>query len=526
MARKKNSPKKKKLIFGIIVVALSLQALVIYLNFWVNNNILDILNENPNRSYDIEFSEVSFSLWSRSILVEDLAIKNNKNANQYGSTLSGNIEEIQINYISIFNLLINKKITTGEVKILNPQLYILSRNENQRAAENSKSLNRFWSNFYSSIQLSNVALVDGQITVERASKNQVTFKSENINISISDVELDSLKSTNPLPFSYSSIRINIGKTYSELGELYKTEVDSFAGTDDNLYIKNIVLKPNLNKKEFLKSIKVEQDYITSTIKSVTLDKTYWGFYKDSLLVKSKQLAIDSLDITFFRDKSPPDNLKKKILYNQLIRNLSFFLAIEDFEIKNSRICVEEKGINKVETGKITFENIHARGSHLSNLDYQNDSIPVKLNFKSDFLGDAPLEVNLSFNVNDLNDEYYLNGTLQNFDISSMDSFIEPNFNIKAEGEINHLDFMIHGADYDASARIKVDYEDLKIQVLNKNTKRKKLLTSAVGNLLLDKNKTDEESEYTEVYGKRNIQKSIYNQMVKMILDGLKKSMMI
>jgi hypothetical protein len=160
------------------------------------------------------------------------------------------------------------------------------------------------------------------------------------------------------------------------------------------------------------------------------------------------------------------------------------------------------------------------------LDYQNDSIPVKLNFKSDFLGDAPLEVNLSFNVNDLNDEYYLNGTLQNFDISSMDSFIEPNFNIKAEGEINHLDFMIHGADYDASARIKVDYEDLKIQVLNKNTKRKKLLTSAVGNLLLDKNKTDEESEYTEVYGKRNIQKSIYNQMVKMILDGLKKSMMI
>jgi hypothetical protein len=86
--------------------------------------------------------------------------------------------------------------------------------------------------------------------------------------------------------------------------------------------------------------------------------------------------------------------------------------------------------------------------------------------------------------------------------------------------------MIHGADYDASARIKVDYEDLKIQVLNKNTKRKKLLTSAVGNLLLDKNKTDEESEYTEVYGKRNIQKSIYNQMVKMILDGLKKSMMI
>lgn len=257
-----------------------------------------------------------------------------------------------------------------------------------------------------------------------------------------------------------------------------------------------------------------------------MDNTFWGFYKDSLMVKSKQLAIDSLDITFYRDKSPPDNLKKKMLYNQLIRNLSFFLAIDNFEITNSRICVEEKGIDKVETGKITFENVRAKGSHLSNLNYQQDSIPVKLNFRSDFLGDAPLEANLSFDVKDLDDEYYLNGTLKNFDISSMDSFIEPNFNIRAEGEINYLDFRIHGADYDASARIKVDYEDLKIQVLNKKTKRKKLLTSAVGNLLLDKNKTEKESEYVEVYGKRNTQKSIYNQMVKMILDGLKKSMMI
>ena len=526
MGTKKFNFKKKKWLFRIIIAVFLIQALVIYLNFWVNNNILDILNENPNRSYDIEFSEVTFSIWSRSILVEDLSITNNQNADQYGSTLSGSIEEVQIKYISIFDLLINKKIITGKVKVLNPKLHILSRNENQRAAENSKSLNRFWSNFYSSVQLSNVELINGDVTVERASLGKTTFKSENINVAITDVELDSLKSTNPLPFAYSSIRLNIGKTYSELGDLYLTEVDSFAATDNNLYIKNIVLKPNMSKEEFLKNIKVEQDYITSTIQSVHMDNTFWGFYKDSLMVKSKQLAIDSLDITFYRDKSPPDNLKKKMLYNQLIRNLSFFLAIDNFEITNSRICVEEKGIDKLETGKITFENVRAKGSHLSNLNYQQDSIPVKLNFRSDFLGNAPLEANLSFDVKDLDDEYYLNGTLKNFDISSMDSFIEPNFNIKAEGEINYLDFRIHGADYDASARIKVDYEDLMIQVLNKKTKRKKLLTSAVGNLLLDKNKTEKESEYIEVYGKRNTQKSIYNQMVKMILDGLKKSMMI
>ncbi len=526
MWTKKFNFKKKKWLFGIIIVVFIIEALVIYLNFWVNNNFLDILNENPNRSYDIEFSEITFSIWSRSIVVDDLAITNNENANQYGSTLSGSIEEIQIKYINILDLLINKKIITGEVKVQNPKLHILSRNENQRAAENSKSLNRFWSNFYSSIQLSNVQLINGDVTIERASMGKTTFKSENINIAITDVELDSLKSTNPLPFAYSSIHLNIGKTYSELGDLYMTEVDSFAATDNNLYIKDIILKPNLSKKEFLKKIQVEQDYITATIKSVTMDNTFWGFYKDSLLVKSKQLGIDSLDITFFRDKSPPDNLKKKKLYNQLLRSLSFFLDIDHFEIKNSRICVEEKGIDKIETGKINFENVRAIGSHLSNLDYLQDSLPVKLNFKSDFLGDAPLEANLTFNVKDLKDEYYLSGTLKNFDISSMDSFIEPNFNIKAEGEINFLDFTIHGSDYDASARVKVDYEDLKIQVLNKKTKHKRLLTSAIGNLFIDKNKTDKESKYVEVYGKRNTQKSIYNQMVKMILDGLKKSIVI
>ncbi len=526
MNTKKINFKKRKWLFGVIIVVFIIQALVIYLNSWVNNNILDILNENPDRSYDIEFSEVSFSIWSRSILVDDLVITNNENANQYGSTLSGSIEEIQINYISLFNLLINKKIITGEVKLLNPKLHILSRNENQRAAENSKSLNRFWSNFYSSIQLSNVELVNGDVTVEQAATKKTTFKSHNINIAITDVELDSLKSTNPLPFAYSSIRLNIGKTSSKLGDIYMTEIDSFAATDNNLFIQNIILKPNISKQEFLKKIKVEQDYISSSIESIRMENTFWGFYKDSLLIKSKQLSIDSLDITFFRDKSPPDNLKKKILYNQLVRNLSFYLDIENFEIKNSRICVEEKGIGKIETGKINFENVRANGSHLTNLNYQQDSIPVKLNFKSDFLGNAPLEANLSFEVKDLNDNYYLNGNLKRFDISSMDSFIKPNFNIKAEGEINYLDFKIHGSDYDASARIKVDYEDLKIQVLNKKTKRNKRLTSAVGNLLLDKNNTDEESQFVEVYGKRNTQKSIYNQMVKMILDGLKKSMTI
>ena len=134
-----------------------------------------------------------------------------------------------------------------------------------------------------------------------------------------------------------------------------------------------------------------------------------------------------------------------------------------------------------------------------------------------------LDAHLSFLVRDPKDQYQFRGSLNHLQLEDINPFIEPNFNVKSKGTIHALDFNIHGADYDASALVNMEYDDLKIELINAKKHKKAWFKSALGNLVIKNHSKKKHPKEVEVYRVRNQKKSIYAQMVGCIMEALKKT---
>lgn len=509
---------RRKLIHFIIIPIILLVVVFQLAIYIINVSLPEVLKENLGETFIVEFENIDFSAWKKSISIQSLSVSTNENQTKLKSTLNASIEEIEIRGVHIKKLLFDKEIETSKVLILNPNIEITSNEIKERTVNNSKTLNEFWRDFFHSIEMDVLELKNGYVHSKNSINKELRFTCENINFNVKGVSIDSLKFTNPLPFEYDNFHINVGALYSNLGDLYSISLDSFAFSNSTLLMDRLEVKPLMDKKEFEAHIKVEQDYIDAVIDSIRMDNSDWGFHNDSLYIQAENLEISQADISFYRNKELPDNLSHKNLYGSMLRNLPFLLNIDSLHLRNSQIQIEEHRENKSETGYFVFSDISITGTHLSNFEYKTDSKPVNLNFRGELFGDAAIYGNLNFMVKSKNDAYRLHGNLKHFDISKMNAFTMPNMNVSLTGELNEIDFIIYGNENDAKAYIETSYSDLKFVLLNENQKKRRLINAA-GNLIV---KGNIENEKVEVEVPRIKEKSVYNQIIKCIIQGLKK----
>jgi len=504
----------KYLVLPLIGITLLFQGAI----FTINMSLPGILENNLDETFEIGFSSIDFSFWNRSIEVSELNVNTNPQQVKLKSTLEGEIKTILISEVSIFKLLFKKQIKTGLVSIIEPNLQILNTNVEKRTVTNSKTLNEFFKDFFHSIEVKNIELQDGLVKSIDIESNKTSFYCENINFEITDVSIDSLKVTNPLPFEFSTFKIRVGSLYGDLGELYRIEVDSFASSNNTLLIDNLKLSPSVTKKEFESKIEVEQDYITAAVDSIRMDRASWSFSGDNLLIAADNLELSQANINFYRNKELPDNTKTKQLYSKLLRELPFLLNINNLTILDTNLTIEEHRPNKEDTGQIYIREIYGKGQHLSNFNYEEDEIPFQIQMTAKFFDNADLEANFSLLVKDPNDAYHLTGALRKFDMSKMNAFTVPNMGVGIEGYLNEIVFDIQGNDDLAKGSISTSYEDLKIAVYNQNLKKRKLV-SAAGNWIV---KGEIKNESVDVEVERNKEKSMFNNIIKCFIVALKK----
>ena len=92
---------------------------------------------------------------------------------------------------------------------------------------------------------------------------------------------------------------------------------------------------------------------------------------------------------------------------------------------------------------------------------------MKIDFSGNLLDDALIKGELKFKVNDLKDSYFLTGKVSKMNLSKLNSYSQPTFNVKLSGVLNSIDYQIVANDIDAHATMHVDLENIDIEVLNK-----------------------------------------------------------
>ncbi|MCY0968908.1 hypothetical protein [Chryseobacterium wangxinyae] len=309
---------------------------------------------------------------------------------------------------------------------------------------------------------------------------------------------------------------------------YKTQFYNMTGTSlqvDNskIDINQFAMKPLVSRAQFIRMIPVESDLYDLKVSKITANGK-WDFFSESKFFHATNMTLLAANANIFRSKVPADDPKEKLLYSRLLRNIKIPMFIDLLQLKNSVLEYEEDTPKSSGPGKLTFTNFNMNVKNLNSAKMKGKPTKVDIKIDCTFMNSSPLSVNWGFNTADLSDHFTISGKLSNIPAVALNAFVVPYMSVTATGTIQEMLFNFKGNPKGIGGTFNLKHKDLKVSILDKDSKEKKGVLSAVVNIFVksDSGKFPESVVVEDV--ERDPTKSFFNLFWKGIEDGLKKTL--
>lgn len=439
----------------------------------------------------------------------DVWKKNNPNTKSQFSLKIPNIDfrEIQLQK----NIL---KLTS--INIENPLLII--RNQKRKTTEKKKNKSGFMFDFQ------DIILNNGQLTTLDENGSKV-FDIKNLKANINGLKKDEESSKQKIPFTYKDYSLSGTDLYYDAGKFYSLTLASFDIKTSAADFRNFTMKPKLSRAEFVKSIPMEKDLFDIKANQIKLSGLDWKFVNEQPDIRLKNAVLTNVDANIFRSKIPKDDPKEKLLYSKLLRTIKFPMKVENLSLLDSKLVYEEDKPDNNGPGKVIFTDFNMNVKNLNSNKKKGENTKVPININCRFFDSSAMTVRWNFDTADLHDNFTIAGNISELPAEKITPFVKPYMNITATGMFTRLDFDFKGNNDIMNGTFRIKNKDLKVNILDKNTKEKKKLLSAVVNLAVKSN-SKQFPESVDIHIERNKQRSFFNEFWKGIEDGLKKTLLI
>lgn len=516
----------KKIILIVLGFVLLVIVLNIGLNSWIKYQLPRLINEKNKSAYHISYKSVEVSLLDATIhadsilLVPKKAIRDEK----IKAGIYAKIHAIDVAQLSIWSVLFSDRIKAKSITINKPEIVLYKKNE--KALNRSRSIeSEVVKPFEKIITVSDIFLKNGDVKIINVANDKAILSVSNINIQLDGIVINEDILKQKIPFSYKSYALSCDSLYYRANPFYHIKSKKISTTQNGLKLKDFRLIPELTRREFVQKIEKEKDLFTVSADDVTLANTDWGFKDTVFFFHSDKIQLDKVTANIYRNKIPEDDLSKKKLYNNLLRNLKFKLDVDTLAIRQSTVIYEEEKTFEKGAGKLTFSKFNLLATNVNSGFGQQKLPDLKIKVDCIFMKESPLHVDWSLNVLDKNDGFNIRGRILNFDAEKIIPFTKPYMNVTTKGILNEVYFNFIGNDNNAKGDFAIKYDNLKVQIYRKKDPEKvnKFLT-AIGNLFV-KNDSKGELVSAEVSLERIQEKSFYNFLWRSIAEGLKKTLL-
>lgn len=406
----------------------------------------------------------------------------------------------------------NNKITIDNVFFSQPKI---TMHAHQLKKKEKKNLSTY------ELDLKNINLNNAQFNL-LDSKGKEKLLVKNINASIKEFFMNEESAKNKIPFTYKNYKIRTDAVVFNANEYYRFTLNRWKADENSWDLENFSMIPLLSRQEFSKRIPAERDWYDIKIAKTKISGIDFKFSNNQPNVKITNVNTQGLKAIIYRSKFPKDDLSRKKMYSELLRSIKFPLLVQNLKVTEAYLQYEEDNTNDNPAGKLIFSNLNLNAHNInSNKGHQNTMVPIAINCQ--LMKTSPMKVNWSFDTARNDDFFKISGIVTNLPASQVNWFVRPYLNISIEGEVNHLNFDFNGNNAQISGKMNMKHQNLKVNIMDKSTKEKKKLLSAIVNLVVKTN-SNKFPESVEVNVKRDHTKSFFNLFWRGIEDGLKKTL--
>lgn len=513
----------KKLLLALIGFLLFIIMANLGLNIWIKYQLPKIINTKNASAYHISYRSLDISLLNASIHADSIVLVPKKAVaeEKIKAGLYAKIKSVDVAHFNIWSTLFSDRIKAKSITINGPEVVLYKKSE--KAVNDPRNISsEVVKPFDKIIVVSDIYLKDGNIKIINVANNQALLSVSNINIQLDGIVINNELLAQKIPFTYNSYALSCDSIYYRVNAFYHIFTKKTATTNQGLSIKDFKLVPEYNRREFIRKIDKEKDIYTINAEELTIKNMDWGFNDTVFFFNTNKIVLDKVAANIYRNKIPADDLSKKKLYNNLLRNLKFNLKVDTLAIRNSIVEYEEEKTFDKGAGKLTFSKFNLTATAIQSGFLQKKLPDLKIKVDCIFMKESPLHVDWVFNVMDKNDGFNIKGRILNFDAQKIIPFTKPYMNATTKGVLNEVYFNFTGNDRQAQGDFAIKYDNLKVEIYRKKDREKinKLMT-LLGNMLI-KNDTKGELKSAEVSLERIPEKSFYNFLWRSIAEGLKK----
>ena len=533
-------------IFMVLVITVILT--IVYWNAIKKQLIRDHVKlkvrEKTERLYNIHYSNMELDEVGGNLSIANLTL-------QYDSArylkLKGKKEEppmlfrIEIPSITVTGIQTPKALLTQEIvgtklQINRPVIEILythgGKNANRRVPPGEVykqilgELER--------IKIDTLLIVDAQIITKNMQTGKQELQLTDTDMELRDVAIDSVTSrdSSRILFSKQLFVSCSALLWSSPDQLYTYKVDNINmhSAYQQINAERFRIIPALSETEFAAKKAMQTDRFNIDIEQISFHRiNFQHLMREELIADS--LMIGSASFKIYRDMTmPPDSSSKIGTYpHQRVVEIPFPLEIKKMIVSNSFVEYKEKGRLLQKIGKVTFGNVNAVVSNVTNKKQSPQKI-MTADIYARFLNKFPVQTLWTFYLFNTKGRFDIKGHLGALNATALNAIIEPLGGARVkEGRIRDLEFNFKGYDYGMDGTVKLLYDDLKVALLKKDKdtkalKEKKLLSWGANMFIKDANPSKGEAPgIVDVHFDRVINRSIFHLSWKTLFDGVKET---
>lgn len=511
---------RKFLIAGLIFIGLAVMA-TIGVNWWIRYQLPRMISEKNQSPYAITYKELHYSLVDGYIKANGITIlpKSATPQQKIKSGIYATVESLEVKNFKIWSVLFGDRIRARSITLVSPEIVLYKQTEKVHPKQIRNSV---VAPFEKVISVSDVYLYGGEAKIIYTKTKKAILNVADINLQLQGITVDDQTLAQKIPFRFEKYSFKCDSLYYRPDEFYHLTTQKISATQTGLTIKDFKMTPEYSRREFVRKIPKEKDLFVVSAAKVDVKNLDWGFQKEALFVHVGSVNLDRVSADIYRNKLPEDDLRKKHLYNKLLRELDFDLKVDTLKVRNSLLAYEEEKSFDKGSGKLIFSHFNLTARNVCS-GFQKKKLPdLKIKIDCKFMDAAPMQVDWRLNVMDKSDGFRIKGTILNVDSEKVNAFSKPYINATTEGKLNKVMFNFTGNDQRSQGEFALQYDDFKLTVYQKNNReRKNKFLTSIGNLFV-KNDSKGQVKGAKVEVERIPEKSFYNFFWRNIVEGLLK----
>lgn len=508
-----------------------------YLNEKVKVRLENEFSKQTKGQYSLKIGSMNISLLAGSIGFTNVSvIPDSLPSNQAAYRIAA--KRADFTGLNVLRFILRKRIIVNSIELQNPSLTVTQAEPGQDKEVKEAtpfSLYNVIKVFANSLKVREIQIRNFDLKLYASKKDTVPSLYSNNN-QLRVINLFVGPSTKKLPglFETDSIALVLNKfSYVTSDSLYTFQVARMEVSyqDSLLLFDSVRVIPNYSKKAFADIAGKQTDRFNIfagklEFRSIDLRR----FFEHHDLI-APALNISAFSMVAFRDKNDKREFKRPSSLQKLILTAPVYMRIDTIKLSKSIIAYEEVAPGKKVPGRITFNDISANFTGLT-----NDSLLIsagrKLIFNAEcrLMDDAPLKATYIFPMDTRQMVFKCSGFLTGLSMSSLNGMLEPTTGVSLkQGKIDTLDFSFSAGENESVGRLKLIYNGLKVELPdNGNEKLKfkdKVMIFVANNFVLkDSNPSGKkEPRIARMHFERNKQRFMFHYTWQTIFSGIKET---